>query len=155
MTGRRRDSGFRLALVRDGWIFSEISKESVRTGRGTYAIDQAAQAHCQAAARFESRSKFPHLPRCRSCSLQHAPPPGGATDLDLNHHPSMPTEIYVSTDIEADGPIPGPHSMLSFASAAYLADKTLLGTFSRNLATLPGACAHPDTEAWWKTQPAA
>lgn len=30
-------------------------------------------------------------------------------------------EIYVSTDIEADGPIPGPHSMLSFASAAYLA----------------------------------
>ncbi len=28
-------------------------------------------------------------------------------------------EIYVSTDVEADGPIPGPHSMLSFASAAY------------------------------------
>jgi hypothetical protein len=28
-------------------------------------------------------------------------------------------EIYVSTDIEADGPIPGPHSMLSFASVAY------------------------------------
>jgi hypothetical protein len=27
------------------------------------------------------------------------------------------TEIYVSTDIEADGPIPGPHSMLSFASS--------------------------------------
>ena len=27
-------------------------------------------------------------------------------------------EIYVSTDIEADGPIPGPHSMLSFASVA-------------------------------------
>ncbi|MFP3570803.1 exonuclease, partial [Paraburkholderia sp. SIMBA_030] len=26
-------------------------------------------------------------------------------------------EIYVSTDVEADGPIPGPHSMLSFASA--------------------------------------
>jgi len=68
---------------------------------------------------------------------------------------SMPTEIYVSTDIEADGPIPGPHSMLSFASAAYLADKTLLGTFSRNLETLPGAVAHPDTEAWWKTQPLA
>ena len=31
----------------------------------------------------------------------------------------MTTEIYVSTDIEADGPIPGPNSMLSFASAAY------------------------------------
>ena len=26
-------------------------------------------------------------------------------------------EIYVSTDVEADGPIPGPHSMLSFGSA--------------------------------------
>jgi DNA polymerase III alpha subunit (gram-positive type) len=32
-------------------------------------------------------------------------------------------EIYVSTDVEADGPIPGPHSMLSFASAVYSADK--------------------------------
>ncbi len=38
---------------------------------------------------------------------------------------TKPTEIYVSTDIEADGPIPGPYSMLSFASAAYVvqADK--------------------------------
>ena len=67
----------------------------------------------------------------------------------------MRSEIYVSTDIEADGPIPGPHSMLSIASAAYRADKTLLGTFTRNLVTLDGATAHPKTEAWWKTQPAA
>ena len=67
----------------------------------------------------------------------------------------MSEEIYVSTDIEADGPIPGPHSMLSFASAAYRADKTLVSTFSRNLETLPGADAHPKTAAWWKTQPAA
>jgi hypothetical protein len=64
-------------------------------------------------------------------------------------------EIYVSTDIETDGPIPGPHSMLSFASAAYRADKTLVGTFSRNLQTLPGATGHPETMAWWKTQPEA
>ena len=28
-------------------------------------------------------------------------------------------EIYVSTDVEADGPIPGPNSMLSFGSEAY------------------------------------
>ena len=28
-------------------------------------------------------------------------------------------EIFVSTDVEADGPIPGPNSMLSFGSAAY------------------------------------
>lgn len=67
----------------------------------------------------------------------------------------MRSEIYVSTDIEADGPIPGPHSMLSFASAAYLADKTLIGTFTRNLETLPGAAPDPRTAAWWLTQPEA
>ena len=67
----------------------------------------------------------------------------------------MSEEIYVSTDVEADGPIPGPHSMLSFASAAYRADKTLIDTFTRNLELLPGAAPHPKTEAWWKTQPEA
>ena len=67
----------------------------------------------------------------------------------------MATEIYVSTDIEADGPIPGVNSMLSFASAAYRDDKSLVATFARNLETLPGATAHPRTEAWWKTQPEA
>jgi hypothetical protein len=59
-------------------------------------------------------------------------------------------EVYVSTDVETDGPIPGIHSMLSFASAAYLADKTLLGTFSANMETLPGATADPTTLAWWE-----
>jgi hypothetical protein len=64
-------------------------------------------------------------------------------------------EIYVSTDIEADGCVPGLNSMLSFASAAYLADKTLLGTFSANLETLEGATPDPQTMAWWQTQPRA
>lgn len=64
-------------------------------------------------------------------------------------------EIYVSTDVEADGPIPGPHSMLSFASAAYLADKTLVGTFEANLTLLPDATGDPRTMAWWETQPDA
>jgi hypothetical protein len=64
-------------------------------------------------------------------------------------------EIYVSTDVEADGPIPGPNSMLSFGSAAYLANKTLIGTFSANLNELPGAVADPKTAQWWSTQPAA
>lgn len=61
-------------------------------------------------------------------------------------------EIYVSTDVETDGPIPGPYSMLSIGCAAYLADKTLVGTFSANLETLPGATGHPRTMAWWETQ---
>lgn len=64
-------------------------------------------------------------------------------------------EIYVSTDIEADGPIPGPNSMLSFASAAFLADKTLVGTFEANLATLSGAAGDPKTMEWWQGQPEA
>ena len=64
-------------------------------------------------------------------------------------------EIYVSTDVESDGPIPGPHSMLSFGSAAYRDDGTLVDTFSANLITLPGAQGHPDTMAWWQRNPAA
>jgi hypothetical protein len=64
-------------------------------------------------------------------------------------------EIYVSTDIESDGPIPGPHSMLSFGSAAYKADKTLISTFEANLETLPGAVGDPKTMGWWQSQPDA
>ncbi|MBV9864174.1 MAG: hypothetical protein JO316_02375 [Abitibacteriaceae bacterium] len=64
-------------------------------------------------------------------------------------------EIYVSTDIETDGPIPGPYSMLSFGSAAYEADKTLISTFEANLETLPGATGHPATMQWWQQNPEA
>lgn len=84
-----------------------------------------------------------------SGSPEHGRPPGdgaGCRECD---------EVYVSTDVETDGPIPGPHSMLSLGSAAYTADKQLIATFSANLDTLDGATAHPDTAAWWQTQPAA
>lgn len=64
-------------------------------------------------------------------------------------------EIYVSTDVEVDGPIPGPHSMISFGSAAFRADKNMVGTFSANLELLPGATGHPDTMAWWAGHPDA
>jgi len=64
-------------------------------------------------------------------------------------------EIYISTDIESDGPIPGPNSMLSFASAAFNPDKKMVSTFSANLETLDGAAADPKTAEWWKTQPDA
>ena len=62
----------------------------------------------------------------------------------------MPEEIYVSTDIEADGPIPGPHSMLSFASVALRADKTVVDEFTVNLQPLSGAQPHPRTMLWWE-----
>lgn len=65
------------------------------------------------------------------------------------------SEVYVSTDVETDGPIPGPHSLLSFASAAYLSDKKVVGTFTANLETLPEARPHPETMAWWRSHPDA
>jgi hypothetical protein len=61
----------------------------------------------------------------------------------------MMAEIYISTDVETDGPIPGPHSMLSFASAAFRGDGSLVDTFTRNLELLPGAAGHPATMDWW------
>lgn len=45
--------------------------------------------------------------------------------------------------------------MLSFGSAAYLADKTLVATFTANLETLPDANGHPDAMAWWAQNPTA
>lgn len=65
------------------------------------------------------------------------------------------SEIYVSIDIEADGPIPGPHSMLSFGAAAFTEDKKLVSTFEANLELLEGAAPNPSTAEWWKTQPEA
>jgi 3' exoribonuclease, RNase T-like len=64
-------------------------------------------------------------------------------------------EIYVSTDVEVDGPIPGPHSILSFASVAFLPDKTLVSKFTANLELLPGASGHPETMKWWAGHPEA
>ena len=64
----------------------------------------------------------------------------------------MKQEIYVSVDIEADGPIPGPHSMLSLGAAAFTDQAELVATFSSNLECLPSAKGHPDTLDWWKTQ---
>jgi len=67
-------------------------------------------------------------------------------------------EIYVSIDIEADGPIPGMNSMLSLGAAAFrLGDRLPLpgGTFTVNLKPLDRAAQDPDTMKWWATQPDA
>ena len=64
-------------------------------------------------------------------------------------------EIYVSTDVEADGKIPGVHSMLSLGSAVFSDEGELLDTFSVNLETLPGATTHPDVMQWWAKHPDA
>jgi len=59
------------------------------------------------------------------------------------------SEIYVSTDVETDGRIPGPHSMLSFASVALDQNSQQLGSFTANLELLPGAAPDPDTAKFW------
>jgi len=65
-------------------------------------------------------------------------------------------EVYVSTDIESDGPIPGPNSMLSFGSAAFTLEKGCIGTFSANLVQLPEAKPDPITmREFWDKNPEA
>ncbi len=65
------------------------------------------------------------------------------------------SEVYFSIDIESDGPIPGPNSMLSLGAAAFADDETLLSTISVNFELLPGAVPDPSTMKWWATQPVA
>ncbi len=68
----------------------------------------------------------------------------------------MTREVYVSVDVETDGPIPGPNSLLSLGAAAFTPEsETPIGTFTANLHLLEGAKADPETTAWWATQPAA
>jgi DNA polymerase III alpha subunit (gram-positive type) len=58
-------------------------------------------------------------------------------------------EIYISCDIETDGPIPGDNSMLSLGAAAFTAEGKMISTFYINFETLPGAEADADTTEWW------
>lgn len=67
----------------------------------------------------------------------------------------MSKYIYVSTDVETDGPIPGPNSMLSFGSVALdvsnLSDlrECEISSFSANLELLPDASPDPETQHFW------
>ena len=62
-------------------------------------------------------------------------------------------EIYISIDVETDGPIPGEYSMLSLGAAAF-DESGMIDTFDVRIRPI-SAAGHPDTMAWWKTQPAA
>lgn len=65
-------------------------------------------------------------------------------------------EIYVSVDIEADGPIPGAFSMLNFGAAAFeLGNEKPLATFEVNLSPLEGASQDPTTMEFWGRNPEA
>ena len=65
----------------------------------------------------------------------------------------MRTDLYVSVDVETDGPTPGMNSMLSLGAAAFHAGSRVpLGTFEVNLLPLQGANPDPDTMTWWARQ---
>ena len=64
-------------------------------------------------------------------------------------------EIYISTDVETDGPIPGDNSMLSIGAAAFTADGKMIDTFYATLGTLPGAKGDVHTMQWWAENQAA
>ncbi len=64
-----------------------------------------------------------------------------------------PEAVYLVTDIETDGPWPGPNSMRSFGTVAVTASGDFLGEFEAVLAPLPGAAPNPDTYAWFQTIP--
>lgn len=62
-------------------------------------------------------------------------------------------EIFCSTDVETDGPIPGPHSMLSFGSVAFVIEDMKpkkISNFYANLELLEGAKPDPSTQEFWE-----
>lgn len=79
---------------------------------------------------------------------------GGACSVQGKDGGKM-TEFYISVDVETDGPIPGPNSMLSLGAAAFTESGLLQSTFTVNLELLPGAIPDPGTMQWWETQPEA
>jgi len=69
---------------------------------------------------------------------------------------SKKNEIYISVDVETDGPIPGDYSMLSLGAAAFVPGcSSHIATFEINFEQLPGAFENHETMEWWKTQPEA
>jgi DNA polymerase III alpha subunit (gram-positive type) len=64
-------------------------------------------------------------------------------------------ELFISIDIETDGPSPGLNSMLSLGAVAFTMDTIVvdrLYSFSRNILPIDGAFEDADTMDWWDTQ---
>lgn len=65
-------------------------------------------------------------------------------------------ELYISIDVETDGPAPGVNSMLSLGAATFDQEGNEgPGVFYEKLLPLSYAEANYDTMAWWDTQPEA
>lgn len=64
-------------------------------------------------------------------------------------------ELYISIDIETDGPAPGHNSMLSLGAAAFLREGVMLDTWYRKIEPLAGAVRNDETMEFWKQNPEA
>jgi hypothetical protein len=65
----------------------------------------------------------------------------------------MRTELLVTSHVHTDGPIPGPHSLLTLTSVAHLPDGRVTDSISMNLRELPGARLHPVSLQSWRRRP--
>lgn len=63
--------------------------------------------------------------------------------------------FFVVTDCEFDGPAPGTHSMLAFASVAISDAGAVIGEFEAVLEPLQGAVKDDRTMAFWRQHPQA
>jgi len=63
----------------------------------------------------------------------------------------MPPEpTFVTTHIHTDGPIPGPHSLLTVIAVGHTLDGDELDTFTTNVRELFGATLHPAALQTWR-----
>jgi len=75
--------------------------------------------------------------------------------MSRNKNERVKKEVFVSMDIEADGPFPGLNSMLSIGYAAFVdGEEQPVSTFYRNLELLPGATQSEKTmnEFWFRDE---
>jgi hypothetical protein len=64
-----------------------------------------------------------------------------------------PDPVFVTTHIHTDGPIPGPHSLLTLTSVAFRRFGGPISTFETNVRELPGATLHPGALQRWRRHP--
>jgi len=63
--------------------------------------------------------------------------------------------IYISCDIEANGLVPGIHSMLSIGLAAFNENGEIVSKYFSNLKPISSGIEDPATMEWWKSEPQA
>ena len=64
-----------------------------------------------------------------------------------------PESVFVTLHVHTDGPIPGPHSLLTLASVAQPRIGGPISTFTANVRELAGATFHPRALHQWQSRP--